>query len=286
LRFIDLFMLLIAALLFVIVMVSLTGALVPEPSHQQRLEVATDSLPIAIEGIRYALYLAVRGGTPPCRWQVVEGGLPRGLWLEGGSGRIGGIPLRPTNERMTVEVTDARGVSARRTLALEVRARRRGEILRTEGEVLSLPEAVTFVPYHFRLSPAGGRPPCTWRVREGPLPPGLELSPDGTVTGTLVMQSVDARLADPWRFCVEVEDSDGRKRTQSAVMSLRFIPRWSWTKTVEEAVAGAFKFVCGWVIAPLLAVSLSGLLLLAITGFPGGWAPPWDGLIRYLRRMW
>jgi hypothetical protein len=285
LRFIDLFMIVVAALLFVIVTVGLAGALAPQPAPAKRLQIATDSLPVAVEGARYTLHLAARGGTAPYRWRLVQGDLPRGLSLHAATGLIAGTPVRPVLRTLRVEATDARGAAARRALTLEVRARRPGEPLRTEGETLLLPEAVTFVPYRFRFAPTGGRPPCTWRLLEGTLPPGLQLSPDGTVSGTLELMSADARLAEPWRFSLEVEDSVGARRSQLAALPVRFAPRWSWMKTVEEAVGAAFWGILQWVVAPLLIATLSGLLLLALAGCRGGRSGPWEGLLLFSTRL-
>jgi hypothetical protein len=285
LRFIDLFMIIVAALLFVVVTVALAGALIPQPGPADRLRVATRSLPVAVECLRYTLHLAARGGTAPYGWRLVEGELPAGLGLHGATGQIAGTPLRPLVCPMTVEVLDARGGAARASLTLEVRARRQGEPLRTEGEVIFLPQVVTFVSYRHRFSATGGRPPVTWRLVEGTLPPGLTLSPDGTVAGTLEIAAVDPRLNEPCRFAVAAEDSEGARRVQHAAVRLRFEPRWSWMKGVEESLTFAFWLVVERLAAPMVLASLAGLLLVVAAGFRGGRAPAWEGLLAWLKRQ-
>src|ERR1700720_4974562 len=47
----------------------------------------------------------------------------------------------------------------------------------------SLPKGFLRQPYHFKLEAQGGITPLRWEVTNGALPEGVELAPDGTLTG-------------------------------------------------------------------------------------------------------
>ena len=58
------------------------------------------------------------------------------------------------------------------------------------------------------LQAGGGKPPYSWTVASGTLPPGLSLNPDGSLSGTPIQQ---------WKytFTVEVSDTAGVKDSGS-----------------------------------------------------------------------
>jgi hypothetical protein len=63
-----------------------------------------------------------------------------------------------------------------------------------------LPKAFLRRRYHFKLEAQGGITPLTWEVTAGTPPTGIELSPDGTLSGT-------PTEVDRFRFIVTVTDS-------------------------------------------------------------------------------
>lgn len=63
-----------------------------------------------------------------------------------------------------------------------------------------LPKAFLRRPYYFKLEAQGGITPLTWEVTAGTPPTGIELSPDGTLSGT-------PTEVDSFRFVVTVTDS-------------------------------------------------------------------------------
>jgi len=63
-----------------------------------------------------------------------------------------------------------------------------------------LPKAFPRLPYHFKLEAQGGITPLTWEVTAGTPPTGIELAPDGTLSGT-------PTEVDTFRFIVTVTDS-------------------------------------------------------------------------------
>lgn len=66
----------------------------------------------------------------------------------------------------------------------------------------ALPEAGVGVRYECRLSVENGTPPFTWRLVEGELPPGIQLSSTGALQGVVTSQS-----NRQYRFNLEVSDS-------------------------------------------------------------------------------
>jgi hypothetical protein len=79
----------------------------------------------------------------------------------------------------------------------------------------------------FQLTAEGGRPPYQWALAEGALPPGLDLHPDGRITGIV---AAAAELRDH-PLVVEVTDADGARAVKPLAMPVRERPnRW-----LEEA---------------------------------------------------
>jgi len=64
----------------------------------------------------------------------------------------------------------------------------------------SLPKAFLRQPYNFKLEAKGGITPLVWEVTAGSPPEGIELSPDGTLSGT-------PTEVDNFHFVVTVTDS-------------------------------------------------------------------------------
>ncbi|WP_037570446.1 Ig domain-containing protein [Phaeacidiphilus oryzae] len=125
LRFIDLLMIVIAALLLVAVLLSVVSAHLPAHSGsgavaRPPLRVATAQLPDATAGRSYTLTLAATGGDGTDRW-TAAGPLPAGLRLDG-SGVLSGTPSAAGGTSFRVTVADGTGASSTRTLALRVAA--------------------------------------------------------------------------------------------------------------------------------------------------------------------
>jgi len=63
-----------------------------------------------------------------------------------------------------------------------------------------LPKGFLRQPYHFKLEAQGGITPLKWEITNGSPPEGIELSPDGTLSGA-------PTEVDSFRFVVTVTDS-------------------------------------------------------------------------------
>jgi hypothetical protein len=82
--------------------------------------IATRALRPARAGQPYAFRLSARGGVLPIRWMRASGALPKGVALTP-DGLLQGTPRVAGRRLITLRVTDARGRSTTRRLALTVR---------------------------------------------------------------------------------------------------------------------------------------------------------------------
>jgi uncharacterized protein (TIGR03118 family) len=149
------------------------------------------------------------GGIAPFIWSVT-GTLPEGMSLSS-RGQLSGTPLFAGTFTFTLTVTDS---STPRQAATESVT-----LLIQDSKVAinsrpSLPGGTQGVPYvGFAFSASGGSEPFNWRVAQGPLPRGLTLSSDGTLSGTpLDNGSVT--------FAVSVRDSAPVPRGDSRTFTL------------------------------------------------------------------
>jgi len=145
------------------------------------LAIRTVSVQEAVATVSYSQTLAAIGGTAPYSWSLASGALPAGLALSS-SGAISGTPTVPGTYSIMVEVGDSSAPAPLRTreaLTIVVVP----VLTITTG---SLPGGIATKPYAgFNLTAAGGRLPLTWSLAPGSaLPPGLTLTPAGTISGT------------------------------------------------------------------------------------------------------
>jgi hypothetical protein len=67
-------------------------------------------------------------------------------------------------------------------------------------QTTSLPKGFLRQPYHFKLEAQGGILPLKWEITAGAQPPGIDLSPDGTLSGA-------PTEVDSFHFVVTITDS-------------------------------------------------------------------------------
>ncbi len=92
------------------------------------------------------------------------------------------------------------------------------------------PTGIVGSPYSMTLSAVGGTPPYSWSLVSGSLPPGLALSPTGTIGGT-------PTVAGTFAFEVKATDSVGGTSTQALTITIS-APGYSLT----AADGGVFTF--------------------------------------------
>ena len=86
----------------------------------RRGRLVTESLPPAYAGSAYQAALTTERMAEPLAWDLVSGALPAGVSFDGASGCLSGTPVEAGRCRLTVQVTDANGLSDRRELLLRV----------------------------------------------------------------------------------------------------------------------------------------------------------------------
>ncbi|MEM7250990.1 MAG: putative Ig domain-containing protein [Pseudomonadota bacterium] len=164
--------------------------------------ITTSSLPSGEVGEAYRATLQSQGGQSPFTWSIAGGKLPNGLALSA-SGVVSGAPTRVETANATVRVTDAMGLSATRTLSVNV------SVTGTQAPpptiiTNALPGAEFRVPYTATLQSQGGEGQVVWSISGGKLPSGLRLSSSGVITGA-------PTRTGPRTAIIRVTDSLGRR---------------------------------------------------------------------------
>jgi hypothetical protein len=166
------------------------------------VRVDTRHLPIAMVGKPYDFRLNASGGTPPYRWTMVQGGLPRGLpWSW--TGRIEGRPKNDGAFGLTVQVADDdNNQSDKQGLILTVspKLRIKSDVSFREDITAPSPDLIA------EFDVEGGYPPYKWELEAAPsLASKITLDKNsGRITWT------DGAVALPKkRFTVKCTDQDG-----------------------------------------------------------------------------
>lgn len=244
LRFVDMLLIIIATLLFVAVVLSVTSTFTGNGQPNAAPRITTEKAPAAIAGQPYELALSVRGGDGRYTWRARSGALPSGLTL----GTDGVVRGRPAHQQqatpLTVEVTDGTGRTSAQQLAFSVAPHGRAGVRQPPPHVATattfLDGAVEDRDYRHAFQGDAGRPPYTWAISGRP-PQGLHLAPDGTLAG----RPEQAGTTD---FTVTMTDSGGTAVHQRVRM------------TVDKAPTSWFWTVLGWL---KIAVTVVGYLLVA-----------------------
>jgi hypothetical protein len=84
------------------------------------LAITTASLPDGTVGASYGAALTATGGTPPYNWAAAT--LPPGIGIDPAAGTLFGTPTAAGTYWVTIDVTDAAGASASKSVTLTVKA--------------------------------------------------------------------------------------------------------------------------------------------------------------------
>ncbi len=172
------------------------------------LRITTTSLPTGIVGANYATSLVAAGGAPPYTWTIVLGALPPGLSLNGTTGAITGVPTTTGGFNFTVQARDSAAQAQQSTvLAIPITVSVASPPPLLTINTTSLPGATTGAAYNASLSASGGTPPYTWSIGAGSLPPGVNLSSGGILTGTPTASGI---------FTANYQVNDGSPTTPQA----------------------------------------------------------------------
>jgi len=135
-------------------------------------------------GSAYTYQVTTSGGQAPITFSLLSGSLPPGMNL-GSTGLITGIPTSSGNYTFTVRATDSCAVGAQasdKSLSIMVNPAGCTPLSITSPSVLST--GTVGSAYTYQVTTSGGQPPITYSLVSGLLPPGLNLSPTGLISGT------------------------------------------------------------------------------------------------------
>lgn len=144
-----------------------------------QLSISPLSLPAGLAGNAYSQTLSALGGIAPFSWSISSGALPAGLTLNATTGAITGTPTTSGSFTFTVRLDDSSLLSLlfSRTYTITVSA---GLNVTTSA----LADSTVNQWYSQTLAASGGSAPYAWSLVSGSLPAGLNLSTNGTISGT------------------------------------------------------------------------------------------------------
>jgi hypothetical protein len=301
LRFIDLFMIVIACLVLIAVPLLLRGM-----GRDRPPQILSKSVPAAMRSERYGLTLAAAGGAPPLTWRVARGALPAGLELRDGT--IEGTPVEAGTRRLVLELEDARGARDRAAVELLVLdfllPEQKRRQLAVEVEEVVLADAAHGERYAVQLTARGGVLPHRWAAAGGRLPPGLALEATGRLAGAargedvpllwklFALKSARARWlreSNTHRFEAVVTDRAGQSRRQGVTVFVEPPPRPFLVQIFLGEYSTPVRWpwrVLSWVLTVLWVVAVGLVLLIAVIpwclflfGFAAQEIQGWPGLL-------
>ena len=178
------------------------------------LTIVTNELARGRVGQEYAFPIIVTGGTQTSSLTWAATNLPEGFVITE-QGVLGGTADVASSSTVTITVSSG-GEMASKDLHLRVD---------DNPNLLIVPRPLAKArfeqPYSEQLTSTGGVPPIVWVLKQGEMPPGLNLSTEGEISGTpmnagifrFVVEIRDSNVGAPARdantFVIEVEDDGG-----------------------------------------------------------------------------
>jgi len=205
-----------SALALCLVSLGCGGSSTPGPTQ---LSISSGaSLPTGRTNTAYSATLSASGGTAPYAWTVASGSLPGGLSLSS-SGLISGMPSAAGTATFTAQVADAEATPQKATEQLSITI-----VTPLTVATTSLLNGILNASYASTVTATGGTAPYTWSVTSGALPPGLNLSTSGAITGTPTSTGVST-------FMLQVADAETAPQKATAQFSITVVPPLSITTT-------------------------------------------------------
>jgi hypothetical protein len=163
-------------------------------------KISVGTLPEGTQGQAYSTDALSATGTSPMTWSIVSGSLPSGLTLDEKTGHISGtLAADAQTSKFTVKVTNAYG-SDTKEVTITVKAK-------LKINDVTPPLATVGASYYLKLSVEGDSH-VTWSLAGGRLPAGLQLNPNGTITGKVKPG------AQTSTFTVQATDDQGNSATK------------------------------------------------------------------------
>ncbi|MDP2166799.1 MAG: putative Ig domain-containing protein [Thermodesulfovibrionales bacterium] len=184
------------------------------------LQVTSTSMADGSLGAIYNATLSAAGGTKPYTWVV--SGLPPGLSLVNpATGAVYGTPTLSGSFDISVQVTDAAGRTASRSLSINISD--------LQITITTLPDGSLNTSYSTTLTATGGTKPYTWSIVSGVLPTGLSHNANtGLISGT-------PSAAGTYDFIIKVTDNNSKTATR--LLSITIAAGATTTTTTAAAPA-------------------------------------------------
>ena len=181
----------------------------PPPPTVAAVAIATSTAPGAQVAVPYSTALTATGGSGSYAWAITQGALPPGLSLNHTLGIINGTPTTAGSFAFAVTASDAASSanSATSSYTLVVSA------APLQITTLLAPTGRQTVAYSAALGANGGSGSYVWSLSSGTLPPGVTLSPDGSLSGVPTTPGTSS-------FIVRVADAQNAALTASMSYSI------------------------------------------------------------------
>lgn len=170
----------------------------------QPITINPANLPEGTVGVFYSQSFTQNGGTAPISYGL-SGMVPSGLTLNGST--LSGFPTQTGDFNLTVTAVDSNGCTGSIPYLLRISC---AEVMVTPS---NLSNGFVGAVYSQTLGATGGIPPHTYSVSAGSLPGGLNLSIDGTLSGTPTNVGV-------FNFTVRATDVNGCLGTRQYSVSI------------------------------------------------------------------
>ena len=145
-----------------------------------QISITSDSLPVASNGESYRAVLEAAGGAAPYKWVLQDGWLPAGMKLQE-DGVLTGTPEVPGEFFFTLRASDNSTPAGSAVKLLKLSVSAHGLVIVTSRS--ELPWGRVGTDYAVKFTAWGGMKPYAWSTPD-PLPAGLKLQHDGTLSGT------------------------------------------------------------------------------------------------------
>jgi hypothetical protein len=134
-----------------------------------------------LEGSSYSWGFSATGGDGTYTWSLPNNGQPAGLSLSADGQLSGTLTATSNTYYFTVQVTDGNGTTANQSVSLNVSLPPPPQMVLSGQETL---EASIWSPFAQSFAASGSQAACAWNLG-GNIPPGLSISAEGVLSGTL-----------------------------------------------------------------------------------------------------